>query len=303
MVESQVHPHKTVWHRATAVLVISFLSFIGLESLVYINNLYQPQIYIETAGAVYMILLIWLYFIFDLHFRDREHFTAKSLWRAIGRRVRHFYNWEHLRYFQNYLILPGIIYWGAIILIGINFRHYALQQFVALVSGAALVIDYSLFKEVFRSRTLPVVGYHFVVMVYVKLFAAWLIYTATLGVVWYYCITPGLFYTSVFLVTLMLLYQALFQFSVLRLRNVAYITAISALLSLSSYFIYRYWNVNYFTAGLMMAAVYNFFWMLLYHKLKNVLTWRMFFEQLALLALIAIMVFGVTDFKSKIQRC
>lgn len=303
MEESKAHPHKTVWHRALGVLVISILSFVGLETLVYINNLYQPQIYIETAAAIYLVLVIWLHFLFDLHFRDREHFTAKKLWHAIGRRLKHFAKWEHLRYFQNYMILPGILYWGAIILIGINFRHYALQQFIAIAAGAALVIDYSLFKEIFRSRLLPVAGAHFVVMVYVKLFAAWLIYTAALGIVWYYCFSPGIYHVAIFLVTLMLLYQALFQFSEMRLRNVAYVIIISALLSLSSYFIYRYWNVNYFTAGLLMAAVYNFLWMLLYHKLKNALTWRVFFEQLALLILVAAMVFGVTDFKSKIQRC
>lgn len=302
------HKHMTVWHRTVSVITISLISFVGLESLVYIRNLYDPEIYrqspiyIEASGLIYLILLFWLSFIFDLHFRNREPITATGLWHKFKNRFRHLVNWEHLRFFQNYLILPGLIYWGSIILIGINFGHVKLQQFIAVVSSLALVVAYTFFKEIFRRKTTPIDDNHFVILTYVKLYASWLVYAGALGIVWYYDFSPLMFYAVIFLVTMMLLYQALFQFGEVRPRNVGYIFAISLGLSLSSYFVYRFWNVNYFSAGLFMTAIYNFLWFMLYHGIKKTMNRQVVMEQLAILAVIIVMVLGVTNFKARIDR-
>src|SRR5258708_18585191 len=190
--------HTSIWHRGISVLTISIISFVGLESLVYIRNLYDPEIYrqnpvyIETSFFIYLILVIWLHFIFDLHFRDREP-TATGFWHAIKIRFKHFANWEHFRYFQNYLILPGLVYWGSIILIGINFGHVKLQQFIAVISSVSLIICYSLFKEIFHRRQLPIEDNHFVILTYVKLYASWVLYAGALGIVWYYCFQSVVF--------------------------------------------------------------------------------------------------------------
>jgi hypothetical protein len=290
-------------HKAISVFVISLISFIGLESLVYINNLYQPQIFIMASGYVYLFLVIWLHFIFDLHFKDTQHLDATTLWRSIVRRFKHFMVWEHFRYFQNFLILPGLIYWGSIILIGINFQRDRIQHFIAIASSIALVCAYSLFKEVFHQKQTPIQNNHFIVLTYVKVYASWLVYAGSLGIVWYYCLSTWTFYAVVFLVTLMLLYQALFQFCKITLQNLGYAVLVSILMSVASYFVYQNWNVNYFSAGLFMTALYNLFWNLLYQTIKGTRTPRAIAEQFAIFLLIVIMVFGVTNFNAKIDRC
>ncbi len=294
-------------HRSISVVIISLISFAGLEALIYIRNLYDPDIYGQTnvyaiaSGVVYLFLVIWLHFIFDLHFKDRDHLDAVTLGRSMYRRFKHFTVWEHFRYFQNFLILPGLLFWGSVILIGINFGHLKLQQFIAVVTSLALVFVYSLFKEVFHQKDLPIENNHFVILTYVKIYASWLVYAGGFGIVLYYGFPEHVFYLVTFLVTLMLLYQALFQFCDITLRNIGYAVLIAAALMVISVLVYRNWNVNYFSAGLFMTAFYNYLWNMLYHTIKKNLTWRRFYEQTALFFLIVVMVFGVTDFKARID--
>lgn len=295
--------YKSTWHRVISTSAIFFCLLIGFESLVIISNLNQNQIYVEISGFVYLILLFWLYFLFDLHFRDREHFTAQTLLHAIGKRFKHFARWENLRYFQNYLILPGILYWGAVILIAINFNHFKLQHFVAVASALALTLSYSMFKEVFNDKTATINNNHFIILVYVKLFASWLAYSAALGIVWYYCFPTWFFYMAIFLVAIMLLYQSLFQFCALSFHNFMIVLSIACAVTLSAVFVYKFWNVNYFSAGLFMTAIYNFGWSLFYHKIQKTLSLQVLMEQIAILALILVMVFGVTNFNARIDRC
>jgi hypothetical protein len=290
-------------HRFISLLAISIISFVGLESLVYINNLYQIPIYVMASGYIYLLLLIWLYFLFDLHFKDRGHLDALTIWHSVKRRIKHFHSWEHFRYFQNFLILPGVLYWSSIILIGINFGHQKLQHFIAVATSLALVFSYSMFKEVFHQKELPINNNHFIVLTYVKVYAAWLVFSGSLGIVWYYCLNPHLYYALTFAVTLMLLYQALFQFCTINLKNVTYAVLISLGIAVASVFVYDKWNVNYFSAGLFLTAVYNFCWNLLYHHIKKTLDIRVLFEQTALLVLLLVMVFGITNFRARIERC
>jgi len=294
-------------HKGISVIAISLISFFGLEALVYIRNLYDPDVYGQTnvyaiaSGIVYLFLVIWLHFIFDLHFKDREHLSAKSLGHSLWRRFKHFMVWEHFRYFQNFMILPGLLFWGSVVLIGINFGHFKLQQFIAVVTSVALVISYSLFKEVFHQKDLPVEDNHFVLLTYIKVYASWLVYAGAFGIVVYYGFKPAVFYVTVFLVTMMLLYQALFQFCRITLQNIGFAVLISCALTLIAVLVYHNWNVNYFSAGLFMTAFYNYLWGMLYHTIKKNLTWRRFYEQTALFFLIVVMVFGVTDFKARID--
>ncbi|MEK7075388.1 MAG: hypothetical protein AAB948_01135 [Patescibacteria group bacterium] len=288
------------WHKLVAIGVISFISFAGLESLAYISNLYQMQLYLQASGMIYFFMILWLYFLFDVHYKEQS-LISSNLSHFVVLRFKHFLKWEHLRYFQNYLILPGILYWGAVILIGINFQQYKLQQFIIIATSISLITCYTFFKEVFHKREINT--NHFIILTYVKLYASWLIYAASLGIIWYYCFTPTIFYLVIFLVTFMLLYQALFQFAELSLKHVFYVFIISALLSAASYFVYKLWNVNYFSAGLFMTAVYNLLWNLFYNKINNTLSARVLAEQVTIFVLIVVMVLGVTNFKARIERC
>jgi len=288
--------------RVISVIAISIISFVGFEALVYVNNLYQPIIYIKLAGFIYLILLIWLSFLFDVHFKLPTQ-GSNGFLEALGRRFHYMISWMHFRHFVNYLILPGIIYWGTVILVGINFGHEKLQQFIVVVSALALVASYSMFKEIFHVKKTPIENRHFLVLSYVKLYAAWLVYSAALGIVWFYCFPANIFYFVVYFVTFVLLYQALFQFNKLNFRNILRIAFISFVVTLASYFVYIYWNVNYFTAGLFLLAIYNFLWQLLFHILNKSLSREVFFQNFAIFFLIMVMVFGATNFNAKIDRC
>jgi hypothetical protein len=297
------HPNYWKVQRTVSIIIISLISLLGLEALVYINNLYQPRLFILTSIYLYIGLVVWLHFIFDIHYKSE--LVGESFFHSIRLRFKHFFKPEYFFRFQNYMILPAVLYWGAVILIGINFGHdkFKLQQFIVVVTSLALVVAYSLFKEVFHTKLMPVNNNHFVFLTYAKLYASWLIYAASLGLVWYYCLPPYLFYVFTFLVTFMLLYQAVFQYCGLRLQYILIIFLISLALAAGSYSVYTIWNINYFSAALFMTAIYNFLWGLLFHYLKKTLGWIVFFEQLTIFILILIMVFGVTNFKARIDRC
>jgi len=291
------------WHRITSIAAITIITFVGFEALLYINNLYQPAQYIKLSIGIYLIMVFWLVFLFDLHYKNILTGHKGTFLQALRHRFHYVFNWEHFRHFQTYMILPGIIYWGTVILLGINFGHNTLLQFLAVCSSLALIMAFSMLKEIFHAKQSPIKNQHFLVLGYVKLYATWLIFSAALGIVWFYCFPPHIFYLVVYLSTFMLLYQALFQFSNVRFRNVVLVVLISLAVSIGSIFVYQYWNVNYFSAGLFLTAIYNLFWGLMFHHMNKTLSRNAILEQAAIFVLIVVMVFGVTNFHAKILRC
>ena len=290
--------------RIISIVVISVISFVGLEALVYINNLYEEALYIRLSVYLYIFLIAWLYFLFDLHYKHTIAIsTEQGMWRSIRQRFHYLGEFEHIRKFLNFLILPAVLYWGAVVLIGINFYHIGIQQFVAVTASFGLVLSYVVFKEVFRTRALPTATWHFVIISYVKVFAAWIGYASALGIVWYYCLPTSAFYVLVFLLSFSLLYQALFQFHVITAKNVLWTILISVGMSCISVIVFNNWNVNYFTAGIFLAAIYNFCWSMLIQKLKQRLTLSAAIQNLVLLLIIVAFVFGVTNFHERIDRC
>ena len=287
--------------RVISIVTISLISFLGLESLVYINNLYQERVYILSSIYFYILLLIWLHFIFDLHFKEKS--VGRSITHSIYLRFKHFLHLKNFINFQNYLILPAVLYWGAVIIIGINFGHTQLQHTIAIVTSLALVIVYTLFKEIFKQRFISLHNRHFVLLTNTKIYASWLVYSAAVGITWYYCLPSSTLYAFIFLVSFLLMYQALFQFHALNRSHVLAIVAVSLVLAISSFFVYSYWNVNYFSAGLFMTGIYNFTWSMLYHTIKKTLTKEVFLEHFAILVIIMVIVIGGTNFKAQIDRC
>jgi hypothetical protein len=292
-------------HHAISVAAVTLISFIGLEGLAAMNNLYQPAQYVYLAIAVYAFQLLWLVFIFDLHFRDRGTpiGDAESFLHALHVRFRHLYTWKNIRHLYNAAMLPGIIYWATVLLVGINFGHVELQQVLVVTSSVSLVVCYTLFKEIFRTKQLPVSNARFLLLYYAKLYAAWLAYAAALGVVWYYCFPAAAFYTLAFAVTFTLKYQALYQYNSLGFRNVALAAAVALAMCAVSYFVFAYWNVNYFSAGLLMAAVYNLMWGMLFHSVNQRFTRDNIFENLIIFVIMVVIVFGTTNFAERIARC
>ena len=300
--EHRIHPENhTRLHRAIEVFIISLISFVGFESLIKVENLYQPIVYIKLSGAIYLLLFIWMHFIFDLHFRSRE--PEHSIFRQLKDRLKHFLVWENFRHFQNYLILPGTIYWGSVVVIGINFGHNGLQQLLAVCSSLALVFAYTFFGKLLGRRINADNEVHFLILTYVKIYSAWLLFAGSLGITWYYCFPEYLYHLTVFMVSFILLYQILFLFHATTFKNVIRAAGIALIMSLVSIAVYHFWNVNYFTAGLFLTAIYNFLWTLLFHSIRRSLTAEVLIEQMAFLALLLVMIFGITNFKERIERC
>ena len=128
------------------------------------------QLYLQASGMIYFFMILWLYF-FRCSLQEQS-LISSNLSHFVVLRFKHFLKWEHLRYFQNYLILPGILYWGAVILIGINFQQYKLQQFIIIATSISLITCYTFFKS-FHKREIST--NHFIILTYVKLYASWLI--------------------------------------------------------------------------------------------------------------------------------
>ena len=299
--EQEITFNNNLGHRIISIIALVIICFGGLEALAYLTNLYQPKIYIYLSVYIYLFLLLWLQFIFDTHFKSENY--VLSLFQSLKHRFQHFLVWKNFRHFHNFMILPGIIYWGSVILIGINLGHVMLQQFLVIVSALALVISLTLFHEVFRKDLNGVQRHHFIILSYIKIYAAWVIYSAALGITWYYCLPANLFYLGIFLATFMLFYQALFQVSEISLRGLLIVFAVALIVAAVSYVVFLRWNVNYFSAGFLLAATYNFLWSLGLHAVRKTLTRNFFFEQLLFYILVLVMVLSVTNFRAQIDRC
>jgi drug/metabolite transporter (DMT)-like permease len=135
------------------------------------------------------------------------------------------------------------------------------------------------------------------------MYASWVLYAGILGITWYYCYPIHVYYLAIFTITLILLYQALFQFHADTFYNIVPSLIIAVIITVVSALVYYFWNVNYFTAGLLLTSIYNFCWNILLHRIKKTLTPEVFVEQLVFLLLLLVMIFGVTNFKEKIDRC
>src|ERR1041385_1206594 len=109
-------------------LTVKAGAFLGFQALSYIIGIYQLRGSLYVAFYVYAFHIFWLTFIFDLHLKKRgvlanaklNHTGAKMLWMAFLERIDHVKKWEYLRHYQNYLVLPSLIYWSTVVLLFLN---------------------------------------------------------------------------------------------------------------------------------------------------------------------------------------
>jgi hypothetical protein len=250
----------------------------------------------------------WLTFIYDLHFKKTSvigaYFSGKLkeglVWEALRDRVSHIFDWTYLRHYQNYFILPGIIYWSVVILLFLNPFRIAIKQFIVLAASLAITVAYWYFKDFF-SRKMETHEPGLRILTLVKLLAAFLIYSSIVGITRYYDLGREFLVVAAFVTTFLLVYQALFQHKLLNLFIYAWIIALCILMSLLSYFIYVYWDSNYLTAGLVMLAVYNTAWGLLHHYLEKTLTKKLAFEYLIVMVAALSLLLASHNFGTRIH--
>ncbi len=285
------------------------VSFLGFEILsLILEQTYQLAVYVRVSIYLYAFQVLWLAFIFDLHIRKRDivrelrshHSGLKLFIEAFKHRIHHFHNWSFVRHYLNYLILPGVIYWSAVFLMIINPFNATVKQFVICVTTICLGIIYWHLKEVFN-KSFEIHNFGIRILILVKILTAYLFYAALLGYSFYFGMDKFFLFISIFSVTFLLLYQALFQRKQFSPKLFFIMLGISMFTGLVSISIYQIWNFTYLTGALVMLAFYNTCWGMLHHYLDNNLTKRLALEYLFLLCLAITVLLASHDFNPRIE--
>ncbi len=283
-------------------------AFGGFAVLVKILNLNQVGAYVSTAFYVWLFFALQTIFLYDLHLKNPRAWTrSKSAASGLGpwiaalqERMAHFKDWGFFIKWLNYLLLPGIIFWSTISVFFTNFGFIKIQVFFALLSGAALVLNYWYIKEVFSRNKEKADQDVFVGLSMVKIYASALMYGASLSLIRHYCLDPGYFFWGAFALAFLLIYQALYQHRLVNLKNLLITLGISGLMSALAYWTAIFWGYNYISAAIFLGVFYNFFWGVFHYHLDKSLTRRAFAEILIVSVAIAAMALGTTNFKAKI---
>ena len=290
-----------------STLIVTIGAFAGFEALSYVVSLYQLKSALYLSFYIYFFHILWLIFVFDLHLKKRgvlaelrlNHRGMSLVWRALKARFAYMTQWHHFRHFQNHLVLPGLLYWSCVILIFLSPFNYPLKQIIILATTVCLNIGYWFMKEHVSQRMEAHSG-SLKYLALVKLFAAFLVYCALMGVTIHFGYGATFLGLAAGTLTFLLIYQALFQHHLLSFGAFLWIVIISLVMAGVAMMVYQYWNTQYFAAGLVMLAVYNTLWGLLHHYLEKTLTWRIAFEYLAMTLLVLSLLLGSHNFNQRV---
>jgi hypothetical protein len=285
--------HKRIYAVLNALVIVG-----TFEGLLAVLNLNQPELYFKTAFYAGWFFVLQVALLYDLHHKDRVSFKASL--RAFKQRFGHLLDKKFIKQWLHYLILPGLIYWGSLCVMFVNFGFPRIQQAVVVFSSIAFFINYLYLKEIFSRGREEVDRDIFIILSVVKIYASVLVYGASLAMVRNYCLNEFYFVFGVLALTFLLIYQALFQHRLINMKNLGLTFSISLAMGTISYFIIVFWNFNYFTAAVFLTACYNLFWGTFHYHLDKSLTWKAFWEILVISLVVAAMLFGATNFRAKI---
>ncbi len=284
------------------ILVAALTTFFGLEVASQTLATYQLPLFLRVSLYVYLFLIFWQTFVFDLHLKKAGSWRAleHSLWQALKARFEYLKERHHWLHFQNYLILPGFIYWMTVALLFLNPFDELRKQVWIFLSTVALSGGFWYLKTVFYShREASRISREVIFLA--KLYASYLSFAAGLGLVRYFGLGAEFFTLTAFLITFWLLFQALFQHHFIGFQTLKFLLLAGIGMAAAGYFVYSLWNVNFYSGGLVLAAVYNTIWGLVHHKfIDQNLTRRIVYEYLAVLFVILVIVFGTTNFAERI---
>ena len=295
-------------HKYLSTLIVSIGAFLGFEAISYAFGIYQLKATLYLTFYIYAFHIFWLTFLFDLHLKKRAILATARInykggamvWEACKQRVDHLRNWEYLRHYQNYLVLPGLIYWSTVVLMYLNLFNHSLKQLLVVTSTLAMSVAYWFMKE-HVSRKLEHDVSWIRILSLVKLYAAFLVYSALMGTTRYFNFDFNFLILSVLTLTFLLIYQALFQHKLLTFVAFLSTVMIAIVMAFVSFWVYVNWNSEYFTAGLVMLAVYNMLWGVLHHRLENTLTRKIFWEYFAMMLLIVSFLLASHNFNQRIE--
>lgn len=294
--------HKTI----SVVLAVAAMYF-GFQGLDLASGLYQIDIFFKLSFYLYAFHLVWMVFMFDLHFKRArnathslaEFLTAPAVWEAVKDRVRHLYHWSYVRRYLNYLILPSVIYWSVVALIYLNPFHELFKDGLIILTSAGLAVVYWHLKEVFsheaelRSASLKLLAL-------VKLYAALLAFTAVFAGGWYFGVNVWLATAIAAAVAMLLAYQSLFQHKLVDITVWKWLVGLGLLVAVAFSVVFEGWNVNYYTAGLVVAVVYNGAWAVLHNYLHKTLTRALLWEHVFMMVVLIAVLLATHDFQARI---
>ncbi len=294
-----INPAK---QKAIVVAVTALTTLLGLEAASISLGLYQLEKFLLICFYVYLFLVIWQSFIFDLHLKKSYtwHGFEKSFWTALKARFRYMVETHHFLHYQNYLILPAIIYWSAVGLLFLNPFDQTLKQVVIFCTATVLTIATWYLKTVFYDHH----GAHHTVrqiIFLVKLGGAYLSFAAAFGLTLYLGVDLLTFALVIFALSFLLFHQAFFQHHYNGYKTVEIFSVCGIVLSWVAALVYLFWNVNYFTGALVIAAVYIACWGIVQHKyIDRNLTREIVYEYLSVLFVVIVLVFSMTNFRERI---
>jgi hypothetical protein len=288
--------------------IVTLGAFLGFEALNYTIGIFQLKISLYLALYIYVFHIFWLTFLFDLHLKKRgvlanariNHKGAKMLWEALKERLAHISNWNYFRHYQNYLVLPGMIYWGAVSLLFLNPFKGELKQMIIWSATFAMGVAYWFMKE-HISRRLEAEFSWIKILSLVKLYAAFLLYSTLIAVSFRYSFSVGFLMLGTMTVSFLLIYQALFQHHLLNFHIFIWNVIIALAMGIIAAWVYTYWNAEYFTGGLVMLAVYNTMWGILHHQLDKTLSRKIVFEYVLMMILIISFLFAGHNFNQRVM--
>lgn len=276
--------------------------FFGLQAASRAIALFQISSFFSVSFYVYVFLIVWQTFVFDLHLKQARSWSGweNSVWRAVKTRFAYLAERHHWLSFQNYLVLPGVIYWSTVILIFLNPFRAALDQVWIAMATIMLASAFWYLKTVFYAHhdaPKPVRQMIFLV----KLYASFAAFTAAFGISRFFGYGGGFLWLIVALMTFLLMYQALFQHHYIGPHILKFLFGSGVLLGALGYGMYFFWPVNYYSGALVLAAIYNTTWAIVHHKyIDENLTKELVYEYLAVLFVLLVIVFSSTNFAQRI---
>src|SRR3989344_6755699 len=128
------------------VFITALVSFLGLESANQALLSYQIKSFFLISLYIYLFLVFLQSFVFDLALK------TKTPWSALASRFSYMLKLEHFLHYQNYLVLPGIIYWSAVSMMFLNPFDLITSQVVIVSTTVALTLAFWYLKTVFYAH-------------------------------------------------------------------------------------------------------------------------------------------------------
>ena len=190
------------------VLTVSIANLLVFEVMAILLGLNEVTTFLIVALVLYLHLKVKFSFIFDLNLKgtgswekSREHHRAHApgwltnlriFWKAVFLRFKYLYHWKHWRHFQNYLILPGLLYWGIIALLFLNPFDVWAKQLIIIVGSVLLGIVVWFLKMIFISYDKASIRLRYL-MFSTTIVTAFIVYSGALGLTWYFGLEQYLF--------------------------------------------------------------------------------------------------------------